>query len=604
MHQPIIHVDHPFGADHRFQDGALPHMSGVKSYQVLRANRSHPEWADGFGWTYNHAAMLAWAYGRLFLEYLSNPVSEHEVPGHTLLASSADGIHWSKPEVLFPTIEVSTASYRGPRSPLLGSTALTVPHQRMGFYYASNGVLLALSFYGIVHDRAVSAPCDGWGVGRAVRRIQPDGTPAPDIWFLLYNEVAGYNAHNTGVFAPYQQSGDEALILACDELLQNGAVVRQMYEEQRFDQRLFPNPGAEALSFYTLEDGVMLGMYKKGLVSESFDGGQTWTDPVRQPDICTATGKVWGQRTSDGRYALMYNPTPDGQHRWPIAAVTGKDGLHFGGMASVTGDMSPQRYGGLDKNLGPQYLRGIAECNPQTPDGDVWLAYSNNKEDIWVSRIPVPLRTQGEPSGTLSFEAGIPAELGVYAPAWCPVEAADGALVMRDKDPYDRGAIELNFAPALAGELCFTLEAERIVGSGLCLELQDEGGRTPVQMLLRPDGLVLLRGDGRTDPWQTCPLQAPLAVRLTFDCDSRQYTVALNGQAKTVGFSAAVSALHRLRFATKPAIPSLSTLDSIGKYGTKEQVLPHCEEPTEETIVRLRALTWNISRPQACFSQR
>ena len=70
--------------------------------------------------------------------------------------------------------------------------ALTVPHQRMGFFHGSNGALLVLSFYGIVHDRHVSAPCDGWGVGRAVRRVREDGTLAEGTWFLMYNEAAGY----------------------------------------------------------------------------------------------------------------------------------------------------------------------------------------------------------------------------------------------------------------------------------------------------------------------------------------------------------------------------------------------------------------------------
>lgn len=595
MRDDLIRVEDPCRADNRFQDGALPHVSGVKTYQVLRANRAHPEWAEGTGWTYNHAAMLAWAYGRFFLEYLSNPVSEHEVPGHTLLTSSADGVHWSKPEVAFPTVEVPTAPYKGPRSALLGETALTVPHQRMGFFHGSNGALLALSFYGIVHDRHVSAPCDGWGVGRAVRRIQPDGTLAEGVWFLMYNEAAGYTAENTPVFAPYQSSGDELLIAACDELMENGAVLRQMYEEQRFDRKLFPTPGAEALSFYSVGPEEMIGMYKKGLVSFSHDGGKTWTEPARQQDICTATGKVWGQRTSDGRYTLMYNPTTDGQHRWPIAAVTGEDGWRFGNMAAVTWDMSPQRYGGLDKNLGPQYMRGIAECNPQSPDGDVWLAYSNNKEDIWISHIPVPICSTGAAACDMAFETGIPRELSVYAPVWCPVAAEKGELALRDRDPYDLAAVEANFAAARRGELALELTVEH-VADGAVLEVQNDQGRTPLRVVFRAGGKLWVRGDGRTDLWTDYPVGQPFTVRIAFDCDTRRYTVGIGGQEKSFGFSAAVDALHRFRLATKESMPALSNLDSVGKYGRKEQVLPGCEEPAEETCLRLRKAHWHMEK--------
>ena len=590
----IIRVSDPHRADVRFQDGALPHLRGVKSWQILRCNRLHPEWADCIGWTYNHAAMLAHAYGRFFCEYLSNPVDEHEVPGHTMLTSSADGVHWDKPIVAFPEVEVPTWQYKGPRTPLLKEKMLTVPHQRMGFYYAKNGVLLLLSFYGIVHDRRRSAPCDGWGVGRAVRRILPDGTLAENIYFLIYNEPAGYTAENTGVFAPFRKSGDPELIAACEELLHNGAAMRQMYEEQRFDKTLFPNPAAEALSFYTTGPDEMLGMYKKGLVAVSHDQGKTWSDVARQGTICTATGKVWGQKTSDGRYTLMYNPTTDGQHRWPIAAVTGEDGHAFGDMAAITGDMSPQRYGGRDKNLGPQYMRGIAECNPQSPDGDVWLAYSNNKEDIWISRIPVPLRSVGDAAGEVRCEAGtLPAELGVYAPLWAPVEAEDNALVLRDKDPYDQARIEMAIRPAQRGTVRFTAEIAALGDTGaLTFELQDDTGRTPVRLVFRPDGMLYVRGDGRTDPWQPYETNKPIDVEVSFDCALTRYTVKALGQEKSFGFSAAVDSLTRFRLMTKEKIPHLSTVDDCGKWGVKEQVLPGGEEPVAESVIRLRDIRW------------
>lgn len=598
--QEIIHVDHPHLADNRFQDGALPHLTGVQSFQILRCNRLHPEWADDIGWTYNHAAMLAWYNGLFLCEYLSNPVSEHEVPGHTMLTVSRDGIHWDKPQVAFPEVEVPTAQYKGPRSPELKEKMLTVPHQRMGFFHASNGVMLMLSFYGIVHDRHKSAPCDGWGVGRAVRRIYPDGSMGENIYFLIYNEPAGYTAENTLVFAPFRQSGDAELIAACEELLRNGACMRQMYEEQRFDKALFPTPAGEALSYYTVSEDEIIGMYKKGLVSVSRDGGATWSLPERQGSVCTATGKVWGQKTSDGRYTLMYNPTTDGQHRWPIAAVTGEDGHRFDGMAAVTGDMSPQRYGGLDKNLGPQYMRGIAECNPQTPDGHVWLAYSNNKEDIWVSRIPVPLTSAGDAEGSLTCRAGhLPEGFGIYAPVWAPVEAGENALTLRDKDPYDRAVVERNIRRGKAGRVHLTLTVERLAREGsLTFEMQDDQGRTPIRLVFMPDGVLRVRGDGRTDPWQPYQAGQAIDIDVAYDCDSRRFTVKALGAEKSFGFSAAVDDITRFRLMTKERIPHLSTLDDVGKWGTKEQILPGGEEPTEETVACVTAMTWKVEETE------
>ena len=58
-------------------EGGLRWAIGVKSWQAFRANRARPELADGFGWTYNHAPMLAYWRDRFWIEYLSAPVHEN-----------------------------------------------------------------------------------------------------------------------------------------------------------------------------------------------------------------------------------------------------------------------------------------------------------------------------------------------------------------------------------------------------------------------------------------------------------------------------------------------------------------------------------------------
>ena len=40
-------------------DGGLSPVVGVETIQVLRANRAHPDWAEGFGFCYNHAPMIS-----------------------------------------------------------------------------------------------------------------------------------------------------------------------------------------------------------------------------------------------------------------------------------------------------------------------------------------------------------------------------------------------------------------------------------------------------------------------------------------------------------------------------------------------------------------
>src|ERR1051325_5228185 len=65
-------------------DGGLSPVVGTELIQVMRANRTHPEWAEGYGFTYNHAPMLCYWKGKFYLEWLSNTYGEQTPPGQTL----------------------------------------------------------------------------------------------------------------------------------------------------------------------------------------------------------------------------------------------------------------------------------------------------------------------------------------------------------------------------------------------------------------------------------------------------------------------------------------------------------------------------------------
>ena len=126
--QPIRYIGSE-KADIRFYDGALRRAIGAKNYQVMRANREFPESQEDYGWTYNHAPMLCWWNDHFWVQYLSNPVSEHEPPSHTLLTWSRDGEKWSKPVVIFPQFPLPEGVYTGPEKELLNPVILP-SHQR------------------------------------------------------------------------------------------------------------------------------------------------------------------------------------------------------------------------------------------------------------------------------------------------------------------------------------------------------------------------------------------------------------------------------------------------------------------------------------------
>ena len=121
------------GINMEVHDGSPQPGIGTENIQVLRPNRTHPETADNFSWTYDHAPMLAYWKGKFYLEYLSNPFGEHIAPGQTLVATSRHGKKWNMPKQVFPIYLLRP----GPISS--NETGMAMMHQRMGFYVAPNG---------------------------------------------------------------------------------------------------------------------------------------------------------------------------------------------------------------------------------------------------------------------------------------------------------------------------------------------------------------------------------------------------------------------------------------------------------------------------------
>lgn len=374
-----------------FHDGGLRPAVGTWNVQVVRANRAHPECAEGVGNTYNHAPNITWWQGKFYLAYLSNPVHEHLGAGQTFLRTSLDALHWSKPQVLFPPYPLDLSLDNGPHADLFEEgEAYACMHQRMNFYIAKDGRLLALGFYGLSPE-VFTMPCVGNGIGRAVREIYADGSFGP-IYMALYSTRCGYN-RETCRFPYYQDSPDAGFVAAVDELLADKLTVLQWWEENRdypAEDFFAIRGGGEAFNYYQLPDGRLVGLWKKSRVSISEDGGKTWAPVKISPSLVMSGGKIWGERTPDGRYALCYNPNTDSCHRWPLAVVTSEDGIVFRDMLCVHGEVPPQRYWGFWRDCGPNYIRGL-EAGAVAPDGAMYLTYSVNKEDIWVSRVPAPI---------------------------------------------------------------------------------------------------------------------------------------------------------------------------------------------------------------------
>lgn len=532
----IVNVD--------YHHGQLSPAIGVHNIQTFRANRDD----IGFDWTYNHAPMLAYWNNRFYLEFLANPVGEHVAPGETLLQSSADGYAWSAPVVIFPPYRIPDGFVK-PGKTDTASTSMAVMHQRIGFFTSKSNKLFALGYYGIVLGQK-DDPNDGNGVGRVIREIKSDGVFGP-IYFLRYNH--SFNEKNT-TYPFYKTSGDKELIAACEQLLATPLLMQQMVEEADRDDALIPlKKDFKALSYYHLANGNVVGLWKYALTSISKDDGKTWTyNPLRAPGFVNANAKIWGQRTTDGKFATVYNPS---EFRWPLAVSVSDEGLNYKNLLLINGEITSLRYGGAYKSYGPQYVRGIQEMDGKPADGNMWISYSMNKEDMWVSKVPVPIISKVDAQVNDIFaDMNAGDELknwNLYSPLLCYTGIDKKSLILKDSDPFDYAKAERVFPVSKKINIVFSITPSQSDFGNLEIELVDAKGSPGLRLLLDSVGIISTKAGYRNRSIGKYTAGQELKFLIDYNPVSRFFTVSINGSAPSnnLGF-APLESVERIIFRT------------------------------------------------------
>jgi hypothetical protein len=534
-----------------YHNGQLSPAMGVHNRQIFRANREHPERADGFGFTYNHAPMLAYWNNTFYVEYLSDKVGESVPPGQTLLITSKDGQNWSKPEVIFPHYKIPDGTTKVGHAGV-AKNLYAVMHQRMGFYTSKSKRLLALGFYGICLDPK-DDPNDGKGIGRVVREVLPNGKYGP-IYFIHYNPE--WNQGNTS-YPYYTTSADKGFIEACNELMASPLMMMQWVEETDRADPLIPlHKDYKAFNFYHLPDGRVVGLWKNALTSISTDGGKTWPNAIRAPRFVNSNAKIWGQRTRDGKYSTVYNPS---EFRWPLAISVSDDGLAYKNLLLVQGEITTMRYGGNYKSYGPQYVRGIIEGNGTPPGGDIWVTYSMNKEDIWVANIPVPVKDKATEQADEVFnqmkDGDELKQWNVYSPLEAPVSIkvinGERCLALQDWDKFDYARAERMVPPSKKLITEFTLNAAQTNTGLLDIEFQDAKGAAAIRLTLDSAGQVTAKAGARYKNVLKYQAGYDYKIKLTLNTDARMYTLNVDGKdVLNALFFAPVESVERIVFRT------------------------------------------------------
>jgi hypothetical protein len=426
----------------------------------------------------------------------------------------------------------------------------------MYFFHAPNGRMLAIAGLRV----GTAKLTDVGNRGAVVREILPDHTLG-----RVYTLTDGPEQ----ALAPqprFQNAPDAGLVEACNQLLADHTFL----EQQDFGQLLGANRMAaydgasgdfgKAICFFHRADGALVGIGKKAWTIVSTDEGKTWSKPVQPPTIHTDSAKEWAGRTSDGRYAFIFNPQE--ANRFPLVCMTIDDGVTFSNMRVVNGEVPRQRYAGAHKNIGPQYVRGVSEwagdgSSIQGPAAkDLWIAYSSNKEDIWVAHIPVPIKV--EPVGSVidRFDevpvGGYVPNWRTYSPAWGGVGIAatadaGNALELDDRDPYDYAKAERVFAAAAKLTVLFKLQVQKIAPGGeLDIELHAAAGSArPVRLVVNDKSEIAAFGKLTPGQWTD--------FLITADAARGRYTLSINGGiVQELPFAEPAAALSRLTFRTGP----------------------------------------------------
>src|SRR5574344_311031 len=439
---------------------------------------------------------------------------------------SDDGYNWTSQRILFPEYHVPDG-FKKEGVDGEAHNLIAVMHQRQGFYISHDNHLFALGTYGVCMNKK-DHNNDGNGIGRVIREIRQDGSFGP-IYFIYYNH--GFCPENTDF--PHWMKGNKFLRRACEEIYNNPRMLMGWVEEANRGDSILPvHQEYKAYNDYTLPNGDIVALWKFALTSISKDKGRTWLRPINRAEgFVTSNAKIWGQCLTDHQYATVYNPS---EFRWPLALSLSSDGLDYRTLSLVCGEVPPMRYGGNYKSYGPQYVRGILEGNGVPKDGDLWLTYSMNKEDIWVSHIPVPVQTKASAHAhDGEFNVGQLAQLrqwNIYSPKRAEVSLVNGWLTMADSNPLDYACIERKIPASKSLRVAFDIEALQNDQGLLQIEFLDEQGTACSRIELTPQGEMRCKGGARYGNLGKYEAGKTYHIEAVLSTDNRMIQVYVNGK--------------------------------------------------------------------------
>jgi len=349
--------------------GQYPSIPGARHARVFTCDE-----ASG---GYNHHAKIARLGGRFYAAW-SNSRYDEDGPGQrVLMATSEDGLKWSAPRELIPSLS--------PESPW-GRPGYFM---QAGEFFEWNGRLFGVGEVTEIvkwtdRDKTVFADFydkrkHGWpvyeGFGRVIREIHADGS----LGKVAANDIFSRKAKVEKLIRPVPPIAETYPGLCLPVTPWNVSdAARQIPERRMCEPTVWKNPAGDWTCLFRDDSGS-----NRKWMCFSKDG-RTWTKP-EMTDMFDAPSQDCQVTLPDGRILLFGNHRGKGivdkQKRWrdrdPLMVSVSDDGRTFSRTHAVIEGYHEQRVKGPRARGGSaQYPRAVLVGN------NVHVIYSNGKEDI------------------------------------------------------------------------------------------------------------------------------------------------------------------------------------------------------------------------------
>jgi hypothetical protein len=193
------------------------------------------------------------------------------------------------------------------------------------------------------------------------------------------------------------------------------------------------------------------------------------------------------------------------------------------------------------------------------PDGNVWVTYSMNKEDIWVSKIPVPITEKvSSPVNDIFANMKDGEELkwwNIFSPLWCQVNIErhnnQKVLALHDSDPFDYAKAERVFPSSKRAVIEFSVIPQQNAYGLLEVELVDEKGTPCIRFSFDSTGEFITKAGYRNRSLSKYNAGEPLVVKVQLNTATRFYTCTINGKNPSNNLCfAPVESVERIVFRT------------------------------------------------------